>query len=56
MAELWKTVIGKVYEGVISGVTMFGFFVQLDNLVEGLVHVNSLVGIIITNIKILSFF
>ena len=44
MAEFMENHIGKVYEGVISGVTMFGFFVQLDNLVEGLVHVNSLVG------------
>jgi ribonuclease R len=27
---------------VISGVTSFGFFVELDNTVEGLVHVTSM--------------
>ena len=36
--------IGEEYEGTISSVTNFGFFVELENLVEGLVHVNSLKG------------
>lgn len=35
--------VGKVFEGTISGVTGFGFFVQLDNSVEGLVHISNLV-------------
>ena len=36
--------IGEVFEGVISGVTNWGFYVELPNTVEGLVHVNELQG------------
>ncbi|SHF57707.1 ribonuclease R [Caldanaerobius fijiensis DSM 17918] len=35
--------IGEQFEGIISGVTSFGLFVELDNLVEGLVHINNMV-------------
>jgi ribonuclease R len=34
--------IGNVYKGIISNVTNYGFFVELDNTVEGLVDVASL--------------
>jgi ribonuclease R len=35
--------LGEVYEGIITGVAQFGFFVQLRDLfVEGLVHVSTL--------------
>lgn len=34
--------IGEVYEGVISGVTGWGIYVELPNTVEGLVHVTNL--------------
>ena len=44
MAEYMESHIGEIYEGVISSVTSFGFFVKLPNLIEGLVHVNSLKG------------
>jgi ribonuclease R len=33
---------GQEYDATISGVASFGFFVELDNLVEGLVHISSL--------------
>ncbi|ADU52314.1 RNAse R [Thermaerobacter marianensis DSM 12885] len=34
--------VGETYRGIISGVTPFGLFVTLPNLVEGLVHVSTL--------------
>lgn len=34
--------VGQVFTGTISGVTSFGFFVELPNTVEGLVHVSTL--------------
>jgi len=35
--------LGEVFDGIVSGVTSFGFFVELADLyVEGLVHVSSL--------------
>ena len=36
MAEYMEDHIGERFEGMISGVTNFGIFVQLDNLIEGL--------------------
>ncbi len=44
MAEYMEKHIGEEYDGVISGVESFGLFVELENLIEGLVHVNSLKG------------
>lgn len=37
MAEYMEDHIGEEYEGIISSVTSFGMFVELDNLIEGLV-------------------
>lgn len=37
MAEYMEEHIGEEFEGMISSVTSFGMFVELDNLVEGLV-------------------
>ncbi len=44
MAEYMKKYIGTTFKGMISGVTSFGIFVKLENLVEGLVHVSTLEG------------
>lgn len=38
-AEYMAERIGEVYEGVISGVTKWGIYVELANCIEGLVHV-----------------
>jgi ribonuclease R len=42
MVEYMERHLGEIFEGTISSVTNFGFFVELDNLVEGLVRVASL--------------
>ena len=41
-AEFMQDKIGEVYEGVISGVTKFGLFVELENTVEGLIRFENL--------------
>lgn len=41
-AEYMQNFVGQYFDGIISSVTNFGFFVKLDNTVEGLVHVTSL--------------
>ena len=44
MAEYMESHIGEEFCGIISSITNFGFFVELPNLVEGLVHISSLKG------------
>lgn len=44
MAEYMESHIGEIHEGIITTVTNFGFFVELPNMVEGLVHVSTLKG------------
>ena len=44
MAEYMESHVGEIYEGIIDTVTSYGFYVELPNLIEGLVHVNTLKG------------
>ena len=44
MAEYMESHIGEEYDGLIVSASSFGFFVQLENLIEGLVHVKTLKG------------
>lgn len=41
-AEYMQGHIGETYEGVISGMQEYGFYVELPSTVEGLVHVSNL--------------
>lgn len=40
--EYMQDKVGEEFEGLVSGITSFGFFVELENTVEGLVHVEDL--------------
>lgn len=42
--EYMESRIGETYEGVISGITNWGIYVELPNTIEGLIHVSKLVG------------
>lgn len=42
-AEYMKPYVGEVFEGQISSVMNFGMFVTLDNGIEGLVHISTMV-------------
>ena len=42
--EYMTQFVGDTFHGVISGVTAFGIFVELDNGVEGLAHVSRMVN------------
>ena len=43
-AEYMEDHVGERYEGVISGITQWGIYVELPNTVEGLIHVSALAG------------
>ena len=42
--EYMEKRIGQIYEGVISGITNYGLYVELPNTIEGMVHVTALEG------------
>lgn len=43
-AEYMEAHIGEIFEGVISGITSWGVYVELPNTVEGMIHVSKLPG------------
>jgi ribonuclease R len=43
-AEYMAAYIGEVYPGIITSIVPYGFYVRLENTVEGLVHVRTLDG------------
>lgn len=40
--EFMQKHVGEIYDGSISGVTSFGIFVELENTVEGLIHLENM--------------
>lgn len=42
--EYMEAHMGEIFEGVISGVTSWGVYVELPNTIEGMVHVSKLPG------------
>lgn len=43
-AQYMKRHIGETVEGIISGITAWGIYVELPNTVEGMIHVSRLTG------------
>lgn len=41
-AQYMQSHVGEIYQGIISGVTNFGLYVQLPNTIEGMVRLESL--------------
>ncbi len=42
--EYMEARIGEIYEGVVSGITSWGLYVELPNTVEGLIHISKIPG------------
>ncbi|WP_270740793.1 ribonuclease R [Lactococcus formosensis] len=43
-AEFMEKHVGEQFEGVIASVTRFGMFIELENTIEGLVHISTIKG------------
>ncbi|QPS71550.1 ribonuclease R [Lactococcus garvieae] len=43
-AEFMEKHVGEEFEGVIASVTRFGMFIELENTIEGLVHISTIKG------------
>lgn len=42
MAEYMQAYVGEVFKGIVSSVTSFGLFIELENTIEGLLHIENL--------------
>jgi len=40
--EFMMDKVGEVFDGIVSGVTSFGMFIELDNSIEGMIHISYL--------------
>ncbi|CAM3041230.1 ribonuclease R [Lactococcus hircilactis] len=47
-AEYMTGQIGEIFEGIIASVTRFGIFVALENTIEGLIHISTFKGDVLT--------
>ena len=43
-AEYMESHIGEIFEGIISGITAWGVYVELPSTIEGMIHVSKLPG------------
>lgn len=43
-AEFMEKHVGEEFEGVVASVTRFGMFVELENTIEGLIHISTIKG------------
>lgn len=43
-AQYMKKHVGEIWDGIISGITAWGIYVELENTVEGMIHVSRLAG------------
>lgn len=41
-AEYMEHRVGNTYKGIINGITKFGIYVELDNTIEGLIHITAI--------------
>ena len=44
MAEYMEQFVGEIFDGVVSGVTAWGVYVELPNTIEGMVSINNMKG------------
>lgn len=44
MAEYMEQFVGETFDGVVSGVTVWGVYVELPNTIEGMVSINNMKG------------